>query len=162
MNYNVLLGYVKQAWKKLSSWRKRFYTDVGLWRHWRSGDTDFNNLVVIWNTTSTYAIMTPFMKFTSTSKRMTQNIQKEPRYTALVKVLDRCANKITSFWIQENYRCMLTHATGVGTYASMEFRNLYITKTKWVNERWTISGTTAMKYGNQLTTSMKTTKNLPM
>ena len=57
-------------------------------------------------------------------------IQKEPHYTALVKVLDRSTSKITSFWIQENYRCMLTHATGVGTYACMEFRNLSITKTK--------------------------------
>ena len=75
------------------------------------------------------------MKFTSTSKRMIQNIQKDPHYTALVKVLDRCANKITSFWIQENYRCMLTHATGVGTYASMEFRNLSIRKTKRWDER---------------------------
>ena len=56
--------------------------------------------------------------------------QKDPHYTALVEVLDRRANKITSFWIQENYRCMLTHVTGVGTYASMEFRNLSITKTK--------------------------------
>ena len=124
---------------------------------------DYSNLAAIWNTTSTYAILTPFMKFTSTSKRMIQNIQKEPHYTALVKVLDRCTNKITSFWIKENYRCMLTHATGVGTYACVEFRNLSITKTKWVNERWTISGTTAMKYGNRLTTSTKTTKkNLPM
>ena len=57
-------------------------------------------------------------------------IKKEPYYTALVKVPDRCANKITSFWIQENYRCMLAHATGVVTYACMEFRNLSITKTK--------------------------------
>ena len=82
--------------------------------------------------------------------------QKDPHYTALVKVLDRCTNKITSFWIQENYRCMLAHATGVGTYACVEFRNLYITKTKWVNERWTISGTTAMKC------LKKMKKNLPM
>ena len=74
------------------------------------------------------------MKFTSTSKRMIQNFRKN-HYTALVEVLDRRANKITSFWIQENYRCMLTHATGVGTYASMEFRNLSITKTKWGDDR---------------------------
>ena len=86
-----------------------------------------------------------------------ERFQKDPHYTALVEVLDRHANKITSFWIQENYRCMLTHATGVGTYASMEFRNLYITKTKWVNERWTISGTTAIKCLKKTTK-----KNLPM
>ena len=59
-----------------------------------------------------------------------ERFQKEPHYTALVEVLDRRANKITSFWIQENYTPTLTHVTGVGTYACMEFRNLSITKTK--------------------------------
>ena len=91
-------------------------------------------------------------------------LQKEPHYTALVEVLDRRANKITSFWIQENYACTLTHVTGVGTYASMEFRNLSITKTKWVDESWDYQ----LDYCHEIweptdTTSTKTTKkNLPM
>ena len=130
MNYNVLLGYVKKAWKNYLR-----EGNVSTLR-WDCEDTEE---VVIQRLQQLSCDLEHYVYLCSPDtfhevyiylETNSSEIHKEPHYTALVEVLDRRANKITSFWIQENYRCMLTHATGVGTYASMEFRNLSITKTK--------------------------------
>lgn len=131
MNYNVLIGYVKQAWKGYL--REGNVSTLT----WDCEDTegvveqrlqqlccDLEHYIHLANPDAFHEVYI----FLETND--SEIFQKEPHYTALVKVLDRCTNQVTSFWIQENYRCMLTHATGVGTYACVEFYNLSITKTK--------------------------------
>ena len=130
MNYNVLLGYVKKAWKNYLRegnvstlrWDCEDTEEVVIQRL-QQLSCDLEHYVYLCNPDTFHEVYI----YLETND---SEIQKDPHYTALVEVLDRRANKITSFWIQENYRCMLTHVTGVGTYASMEFRNLSITKTK--------------------------------
>ena len=131
MNYNVLLGYVKKAWKNylcegnISTlrWDCEDTEEVVIQRL-QQLSCDLEHYVYLCNPDTFHEVS--IYRETNDS----EIIRKEPHYIALVEVLDRRANKITSFWIQENYRCMLTHATGVGTYASMEFHNLSIKKTK--------------------------------
>ena len=135
MNYNVLLGYVKKAWKNYLRegnvstlrWDCEDTEEVVIQRL-QQLSCDLEHYIYLCNPDTIHEVYI----YLETND---SEFQKEPHYTALVEVLDRRANKITSFWIQENYTCTLTHVTGVGTYASMEFRNLSITKTKWVDER---------------------------
>ena len=131
MNYNVLLGYVKKAWKNYlregNVSTLRWYcedTEEVVIQRLQQLSCDLEHYVYLCSPDTFHEVY--IYLETNDSERF----HKDPHYTALVEVLDRRANKITSFWIQENYRCMLTHVTGVGTYASMEFRNLSITKTK--------------------------------
>ena len=130
MNYNVLIGYAKQAWKK-------YLRDVNIATlTWDCEDTEGvveQRLQQLTSELEHYINLSnpdAFHEVYAFLENNDSEIQKEPYYTALVKVLDRCANTMTSFWIQENYRCMLTHATGVGTYACVEFYNLTVTKSK--------------------------------
>lgn len=71
MNCTVLLSYTKQAWKHA------LQPGNVVTLTWNREDTqgvnkDYSNLVVNWRTTSTYAILTRYMKFTSFSKPMNQ------------------------------------------------------------------------------------------
>lgn len=131
MNYNVLIGYVKQAWK---NYLREGNVSTLTWdcedtegvveQRLQQLSCDLEHYIFLCNPDTFHEV------YIYLETNDSEIFQKEPHYTALVKVLDRCANKVTSFWIQENYRCVLTHATGVGTYACVEFYNLTVTKTK--------------------------------
>lgn len=131
MNYNVLIGYVKQAWK---NYLREGNVSTLTWdcedtegvveQRLQQLSCDLEHYIFLCNPDTFHEV------YIYLETNDSEIFQKEPHYTALVKVLDRCANKVTSFWIQENYRCILTHATGVGTYACVEFYNLTVTKTK--------------------------------
>ena len=100
MNYNVLLGYVKQAWKNYLRegnvstlrWDCKDTEEVVIQRL-QQLSCDLEHYVYLCNPDTFHEVY--IYLETNDSER----IQKEPHYTALVEVLDRRANKITSFWI---------------------------------------------------------------
>lgn len=124
MNRTVLLSYVKQAWKHALqpdnvvtlTWDREDTTEVIEQRleQLRQELEDYLNL---YNTDTLHEVHI----FREADEPVSSS-----DYAALVKVLDRCTNQVTSFWILENYTCMLNHTAGVGTYASVEFCNLIV------------------------------------
>lgn len=124
MNCTVLLSYTKQAWKHA------LQPDNVVTLTWNREDTqgvveqrlqqlscELENYINLCNTDTLHEVHI----FLEADEPVSSS-----DYTALVKVLDRCTNQVTSFWIQENYTCMLTYTAGVGTYASVEFCNLTV------------------------------------
>lgn len=128
MNCTVLLSYAKQAWKHALqpgniatlTWNREDTQGV-VEQRLQQLSCKLENYINLCNTDTLHEVHI----FLEADEPVSSS-----DYTALVKVLDCCTNQVTSFWIKENYTCMLTYTTGVGTYASVEFCNLTVTKTK--------------------------------
>lgn len=123
MHYTVLLCYVKHAWQHalqpgnvvMLSWDREDPTRV-IELRLQQLRRALENYINLCNTDRLYDVHV-FCEAKDPA------IHADPHYTALVKVLDRCTNQVTSFWIQENYTCMRKHNT-------VKFCNLTITKEK--------------------------------
>lgn len=128
MNCTVLLSYAKQAWKHALqpgnvvtlTWNREDTQGV-VEQRLQQLSCELENYINFCNTDTLHEVHI----FLEADEPVSSS-----DYTALVKVLDRCTNQVTSFWIKENYTCTLTHTAGVGTYASVEFCNLTVPKTK--------------------------------
>lgn len=124
MNRTVLLSYVKQAWKHALqlgnvvtlTWDHEDTQGV-VEQRLQQLSCELENYINLCNTDTLHEVHI----FLEADEPVSSS-----DYTALVKVLDRCTNQVTSFWIKENYTCVLTHTAGVGTYASVEFCNLIV------------------------------------